>query len=185
MAEVQNGVETNLETAPVQEKGVENTPSTAPMTEDPEAIINALLEENAKLTRDRNNYRDATLAMKGKKDLEDLDLSSPEQLQAYIDKSLESRLLQEKQVSKEQELSSYAKELARKNKELSLALASRPAISGIAGGGGGSEHPNPENKFFSPAQENALKARWRQAGIPESKYDEMLKKVQGNLGKDA
>lgn len=181
MADELQGVETTQSSAPETATGVETNASAAAPADDPEVKLKALLEENEKLRRDRDNYRSAALAMKGKKDVEDLDLSDPTQVQAYIEKSIEDRLLRERQAGSENAVTEYAKELARKNKELTLALQSKSAISGLAGGGGGSDHPAPNAKFFSPEQEAALKARWKQTGIPESKYDEMLKKVREQM----
>lgn len=180
MADETQGVEIPIEDAPSQSQGVESSDANAPAT-DPEARINALLEENAKLLRDRDNYRNATLALKGKKNIEDLDFSDPTQMQAYIEKSIEDRLLREKQAGSQQALSDYAKELARKNKELALALQSKTTVSGVASGGGGSDSPSPKAKFFSPEQETALKQRWKQTGIPESKHEEMLKRIQEEM----
>lgn len=180
MADEILGVEESQATAPAPATGVENASTTAPV-DDPEVKLKALLEENEKLRRDRDNYRNAALAMKGKKEVDDLDLSDPTQVQVYIEKSIEDRLLREKQAGSEHALNEYAKELARKNKELTLALQSKSSITGLAGGGGGSDHPSPNARFFSSEQETALKQRWKQTGIPESKYDEMLKKVQDQM----
>jgi hypothetical protein len=178
MANEGQGVEAKTEIAPIQSTGVETKSTEAPV-EDPEVKLNALLEENAKLTEERDNYRAATLALKGKKDMADMDLTDPVQMEAYINKSIENRLLQEKQASSDGALADYAKELARKNKELALALNAKSSVSNVASGGGGTTTGTTSvGSYFSPEQQAELKKRWKAQGVPESQHDEMLKKSE-------
>lgn len=179
MAEEAKGVEEKTEQAPTGQSGVETT-SVAP-AEDPEAKINALLEENAKLRSDRDNYRNATLALKGKKELEELDLSDPTQVQTFIQKSIEERLTQEKVSANESELERVVKDQAKKLKELQFALANKSVVNGTAAGGAGSEPvAPPQVGYFSPEQKADLEKRWKALGIKADKYPEMLKQAEEN-----
>ena len=141
--------------------GVENTSTNAPV-EDPEARLAALREQLSNVTRDRDNYRAATLAMKGKVEVEELDVTDPVQLSAYINKTVEDRLLATRQSQIETDLQKHADELARQNKELKLALANKGNIPTGAGAGSGTqakiEATNP-NAYWSPEQVAMLKAR--------------------------
>lgn len=172
------GVETNLETAPAQGTGVETNTSTAAPVDDPEVKLSALLEENARLTRDRDNYRMAALALKGKKEIEDLDLSDPVQAQAFIQKQIEDRLLQEKQDRAAASVTEYTQKLARENKELKLALASKSVVNGVSSGGGGADNSSVKTGFFSPEQKLALESRWKAQGFKETSFPAMLKQAE-------
>jgi hypothetical protein len=141
--------------------GVEASSNTAPV-DDPEVRLAALREQLSNVTRDRDNYRAATLAMKGKTEVEELDITDPVQLSAYINKTVEDRLLATRQSQIETDLQKHADELARKNKELTLALANRSSIPAGAGSGSGTQakmESTDSSAYWSPEQVAALKAR--------------------------
>lgn len=175
MAQEEKTVETKTESAVAPQTGVETTTSPAP-SDDPMAKLESLLEENKKLARDRDNYRDGLLAMKGKKEVDELDLTDPIQLQSYIDKKLEEKLLAAKEEQSTAELESFARELARKNKELATAVVNKTQtpVGGSTGEGG----METKTSYFSPEQVNELKKRWASQGIKSERYDEMLKKAE-------
>ncbi len=166
-----------VQPASAEHKGVD-TSSPAPEN-DPEVKLAALLEENKKLTRDRDNYRDGLLALKGKKDIEDLDLSDPVQFQAYFDKKFDEKVAASRGEQSQQELETYTKELARKNKELTLALQNRSQGIGAGMGSGatGQESANAA-EYFSPEQKAALEKRWSLIGISKDKFPDMLKTAE-------
>ena len=129
-----NGVETNdVTTAPVTTDGVETTNLEAPLDTDYEKEFNALLEENAKIANDRDNYKKGLLAAKGKLpadlDIEDTDLES------LIEKKVQDTLLRTKEFQNEQAKQDLIKGILKRNKELELALQSRDGISRVAAGG--------------------------------------------------
>jgi len=178
MADETKGVEATTDTAPISPTGVENNSSDKAPADDPEAKLAALMEENAKLTRDRDNYRNAALALKGKTELENLDLSDPTQAAAFIQKTIDERLLQAKQAATEATISSFTKELARENKELKLALGNKTMVNNVASGGAGSEVKDVSTGYFSPEQVSELKARWRMQGFKETSFGAMLKQAE-------
>ena len=161
MAEEQKGVEAAAQSAPTG-MGVETASSEAAPHDDPETRLKALTEELEKVKRDRDNYRNATLHYKGKKEVEDLDLSDPEQMQAYINKTVEDRLLASRESQAENERNAYIQELARKNKELALALANKNVISSGASSGSGTQEKiqaTSPDAYWSAEQIQYLKAR--------------------------
>lgn len=175
MADETTEVKNKTGDASAQQQDVEKKASGA-SAEDPEVRLNALLEENKKLTSDRDNYRNALLAKKGKIEAEELDLTDPTQLGAYISKTVEDRLLAERQSRSEGDIEAYARELARKNKELTIALSSRTTVS-AAGTGAGSTNDTKDVEvgYFSPEQKEALKKK----GFT----DEQIKKTEENSKK--
>lgn len=157
--------------------GVETT-STNALGDDPELRLKSLQEELSNVKRDRDNYRNGLLAMKGKKEVEELDLTDPVQIEAYITKTVDDRLLATQQSKVEQDLQRHSEELARKNKELTLALANRSTIPSGASSGSGTqpkvEATDPAT-YWSAEQVAALKAR----GLT----DEQIKKAAVNARK--
>lgn len=149
--------------------GVELAVSNAPEA-DPESIIAGLKETLAKVERDRDNYRNATLAMKGKKEVEDLDLTDPMQVKVYIDKTVQDRLLETEEMSARKQLEDTALKLAKRNKELQLALNAKNASTSIAGGsssgGGEASKSDAKSTYWSPDQVAEFKKRgWDDARI--------------------
>lgn len=179
MDQENQAVETKVEVAATPQAGVEVNASAAP-TDDPEAKLSALLEENDKLRRDRDNYRSATLVMKGKKEADELDLTDPVQLQAYIDKSVNDKLLETREVESSKELIDFAKSLARKNKELATSVANRSQIAPTSTGSGSTGMEVKSNSYWSPEQADTLKKRWVSQGIPNDRIEKMLVKAEEN-----
>ncbi len=141
--------------------GVE-TPSPIAPVDDPEARLKALNEELSNVKRDRDNYRAATLAMKGKTEVEELDVTDPVQLSAYINKTVEDRLLATRQSQVESDLQKHTEKLARENKELLLALANRSSIPTGTSSGSGTQakvEVTDAGSYWSPEQVSELKAR--------------------------
>jgi hypothetical protein len=147
--------------------GVENTSVNAP-TDDPEARLKAVMQEleqtrqeRDKDRRDKENYRNGFLALKGKREMEDLDLTDPVQLEAYITKTVQDRLLSSKETQLETDYRRQAEENAKKVKELTYALNNRPTIPTGAGSGSSTEETKSPAKsdYWSEAQVADLKKR--------------------------
>lgn len=175
---VENKTE-NAAAAP-QTQGVENNSSVPAPADDPEVKLQELLKENDKLRNERDNYRNATKAVRGKLEEEDFDLTDPVQLHAYINKKVDDKLLENREAQTEKELVEFAKELARKNKELAIAVSNRSQIASVNGGSGatGIESKNPG--YWSPDQAEELKKRWKKQGIPDERIEKMLLKAEEN-----
>lgn len=179
MEEIKTGVETNVAGAPAQQQGVENNSAGAP-ADDPEARIAALIEKNKVLERDRDNYRNGLLAVKGKNvNVEDIDLTDPIQLQAYINKAVGEKLLESRATESSKELEDAAIELARKNKELATAVANRNQVSATGtGAGAGVTGQEVKTQFWSPEQEAEMRARWKRMGHSDERINEMVKAAE-------
>lgn len=166
------GVEVNETVAPSAQEGVETTRPPAPQ-DDPEARIAALIAENDKLTRDRDNYRSATLALKGKTEAEDLDLTDPVQAAAFVQKQIQEGLANTRASQVEEDLKSYAKKLAKDNKELALALANKQGFVSAGQGAGESANSETKREYFSKDQLADLKKR----GWSDEKIKSLEKKL--------
>lgn len=166
------GVEAIEPVAPSAQEGVEASRPPAPQ-DDPEVRIAALIAENEKLTRDRDNYRTATLALKGKTEAEDLDLTDPVQAAAFVQKQIQEGLSQNRASQVEEDLKTYAKKLARDNKELALALANKQGFVSAGQGAGESAASETKREYFSKEQLADLKKR----GWSDEKIKALEKKL--------
>lgn len=169
-----------------QSDGVAQTPpiASAPMQEDPEAKLAALMEENEKLSRERDNYRKGLLKAKGKlpeadeDDDESLSLSEPSKLNALIESKVREQLLATESEKAKAQVAEYAKKLARENKELKLALANKPSLATASIGTGEGGLPEPKLNFFSDEQLNELKKKgWDDAKI--KRFQQTYLKIKG------
>ena len=159
MPDEDKGVEKEVVKAPDNQEEVKESVASP---DDPEVKIAKLEEALAKTTRDRDNYRNATLTLKGK-EVENFDPNDPEQLDALITKKVRDTLAESESERALQSLVAEAKASAKREKELRRALSSKAASTSIAGGGGagsgeiaGSEK---QTSYFSQEQVAELKAR--------------------------
>lgn len=169
-----------VENPSVEIKPVEAQPPVAPvaLTDDPEVTFQKLQAELEKTRSERDNYKKGLLARKGKIEAEELDLTDPVQLESYINKTVEDRLLATKEEQASQELKRYTESLARKNKELALALANKNVISGGAGSGSGTSEKMPStnpDSYWSEEQVKLFKS--------QGKSDEWIKRAADNARK--
>lgn len=182
MQDEQKAVETTVETiAAAPQTGVETSSSASAPADDPEAKLNALLEENEKLRSDRDNYRKVAMAVKSKSDSSDVDLTDPDQLHAYISKTVSDKLLETREAETTKELIDFAKELARKNKALATAVANRSQLVSASTGSGATGVETKNNSYWSPDQEDALRKRWKSQGIPDERIEKMILKAEQNV----
>lgn len=123
-------------------------------------------EEIARLTRDRDNYRQGLLSRKNKKksseyedeDDEDdrFDMNS---LDEIINKKVEEKLLDKKIDEAEKARQAIIDKTLKENAELKRALISKGEYNPPQGAGSNLDKPEVKQSFFSPEQEAALKAR--------------------------
>jgi hypothetical protein len=136
------GVETNVaDNYALQPGEVKKEVPPASVDIDYEKEFNALLEENAKLASDRDNYKAGMLAAKGKLpaalNTEDLDLDT------LIETKVKDTLLRTKEFQNEQAKKDLINKVIRENKELKLALGNKDGISRVAAGGGSGPEEKP------------------------------------------
>lgn len=181
MQDQEKAVEAKTETnAATPHTGVETTASTTAPVDDPEAKLSALLAENERLRQEKDNYKRVALSAKDKIDAEGLDLSDPVQLKAYIDRVTDERLLATREAQSAKELIEFAKDLARKNKELATSVANRSQLVNASTGSGASSTETKSNSYWSPDQSETLRKRWKAQGIPDERVEKMLVKAEEN-----
>ena len=175
MSEENIAVEANVQHA-AAEGGVEAKASNAPeMHEDLLAVIEAKDAELLKVQTERENYKRGMLKAKGK--IEDTG-SEPEELDELIARKVEERLLATKEVQLAKEKDDAIKALAKRNKELELALKNRSQISN-SGVGNSSETIPVSDNVLSQDQIKHLKTvkGWSDAKIETFKQN-LLKQKQ-------
>ena len=173
-----------IETKPVETKVVE-TAGTPPeivvaqeTTEvDSETLLAQKDAEIAKIATERDNYRKGLLKAKGKIPAEEeLDSSTPEGLDALIDRKVTERMLATKEAQLHAEKDDIIKKTLKRNKELELALKNRTGITSTSGQGSNQEKPEGKaDNFFSNEQLASLKAK----GYSDKKIEALKKNLQG------
>ncbi len=78
-------------------------------------------------------------------------------------------------------LETYAKELAKKNKEMAIALANRSQVTSVSAGSSTGETSGKSQQYFSNEQISSMKNRWKLAGISEDKWEGMLKSAEAKM----
>ena len=168
-----NAVETKVETAVPQQETVV-TPSTTEV--DYEAELKRKDAELAQIRIEKENYRKGMLKAKGKlPEEETLDTSTPEGLDELVDRKVQERLLATKEAQAQADKDEFIAAMARKNKELTLALKNRGQVLNPAGQVSNQEKPEGRSDtFFSNEQLNALKAK----GFDDKKIEELKKNMK-------
>lgn len=161
-------VETKVEGAVAQPENVETPTSTEV---DYEAVLAEKDAEIAKIRGEKENYRRGMLKAKGK--LPDEDDNSVEELDAKVSRLVEEKLLSRREEQAQAEKDKFITDLARKNKELTLALKNRGQITTTSGIGSNEDKPEvKDNSFFSKDQITSLKAKgWSDAKIETFKQN--------------
>jgi len=175
------GVETEvpdtyaLQEGEVKKEVVPASPQPGGSEIDFEKEFNALLDENARLAKDRDNYREGLLAAKGKLGAgvipDGLDLDQ------LIDKKVQDTLLRTKEFQNEQARKDLISKMIQENKELKLALANRGGISKVAPGGSSARpdaNPVPD---WTPEQIKYFKDR----GLDPNKVKENYSKYKSKV----
>lgn len=127
-----NGVKIEPTDAPVGTEGVKTQDPIAPT--DYEKEFNALLEENAKIAQERDNYKKGLLQAKGKLPAE-LDVENTD-LDSLIEKKVQDTLLRTKEFQNEQAKQELIKNIVKENRELKNALLAKEGVSRVSAGGG-------------------------------------------------
>lgn len=151
--------------------------TSAPVTEvDYEALLAKKDAELEIVRAKKDQYKKGILRAKGKLPEED---NTPEELDALIDRKVQEKLLstQEAQIQAEQSL--IIKNLAKRNKELEVALKNRSQITQASAPGSNNDKPEvTTDSYFSNEQIQALKAKgWSDKKIEQAKVN--MKKPSG------
>jgi len=158
MSEVKT-VETKVEVAVAPQETKVETPSQIQPEVDYEAELQKKDAEIAKVREEKENYRRGMLKAKGKLPEED-DNSSEEDLDAKIDRKVQERLLVSREAQVIAEKDALVLSLAKKNKELALALKNRGQVMNTSGQGSNEDKPEVKvEKTLSQEQLNNLKAK--------------------------
>lgn len=167
MSENNTAVEVKKETAAPSEETV--TRETVEV--DYEAELKKKDDEIIKIREEKENYRRGLLKAKGKIPDEDDNSSNDEDIDARIDRKVEEKLLATKEAQALADKDALVASLAKKNKELSLALKNRGQISSNSGNGSNEEQPEPrKDNLLSNDQISALKAKgWTDKKIEDFK----------------
>ena len=170
MSETKPAVETKVEVAATPQETKVETPSQTQPEVDYEAELQKKDAEIAKVREEKDNYRKGMLKAKGKLPEED-DNSSEEDLDSKIDRKVQERLLQTREAQVQSEKDALVLSLAKKNKELTLALKNRGQINTSSGQGSNQERPEGKvDNVLSNDQLASLKARgWDDKKIEEFK----------------
>lgn len=163
------------------EPGVETSQSPAPEIDpevDYEAQNSALIEELARVEKEKENYKRAALKAKGKLPQPSSyeEEEEPSDLEALIEKKVEEKLIlsRETQIRRQQE--ELIKKALKENKELKLALQAKSQISNTSiGASGSSSSPAPSDGVLTKEQIQLFKQQgWDDTKIQRLK-DNLLK----------
>lgn len=151
-------VETKVETAVVQPET-----ATAPIVAevDYEAVLAKKDAELAEVRQERENYRKGMLKAKGKLPEEEaLDTSTPEGMEALVDRKVQEKFLSTKEAQIIADKDNALKAVLKRNKELEVALKNRGQIGTTSGVGSNQEKTEGKvDSYFSNEQIAALKAK--------------------------
>jgi len=166
-----NAVEKKVETAATQPEVVV-TPTATEV--DYEALLATKDAEIAKVREEKDNYRRGMLKAKGKLPEEDDSSSNDEDIDAKIDRKVQERLLATKEAQFSAEKDALIMAMAKKTKELTLALKNRGQVTSPSGAGSNQEQPEgKKDNVLSNEQILALKAR----GFDDKKIEEFKKNM--------
>lgn len=173
MSETKPAVETKVEVAATPQETKVETPSQTQPEVDYEALLAEKDKELSQVRTEKDNYRKGMLKAKGKLPEED-DNSSEEDLDAKIDRKVQERLLQTREAQVQSEKDALVLSLAKKNKELTLALKNRGQINTSSGQGSNQERPEGKvDNVLSNDQLASLKAK----GWDDKKIEELKKNL--------
>jgi len=169
MSETTTATETKTETIATQQEV------------DYEALLKQKNEELAQVAKEKENYRKAYLK-NVKPEEKESDSSSPEDMEAFIERKVQEKFLATKEAQLQAEKDLAITGLARRNKELEVALKNRGQITSTSAGGSNLDKPEVNtNPYFSNEQIQAFKAKgWSDEKIEMAKKN-MQKITQGAL----
>ncbi len=132
----ETAVETKIETAATQSETVVAPTATEV---DFEAELAKANDKIAKLGEEKENYRKGMLKAKGKLPDEDDNSSNDEDVDSKVKRLVQEEMLKSKEAQAIAEKDALVMNLARTNKELSLALKNRQGVSSQTGQGSNQE----------------------------------------------
>ena len=162
-------VETKVEAAAAQPETVV-TPTTTEV--DYEAKLAEANAKIAKISEEKENYRKGMLKAKGKlPDEDDNSSNGEEDIDSKVKRLVQEQLLQTQEAQAQAEKDMLIADMAKKNKELTLALKNRGQISTATGQGSNEDKPEVKvEKTLSTDQIASLKAKgWSDKKIEEFK----------------
>lgn len=167
-------VETKIETAATQSEGVDT--STNNSTEvDYEAELAKANDKIVKLGQEKENYRKGMLKAKGKlPDEDDNSSNDGEDIDSKVKRIVQEQLLDTKEAQALADRDNLVKDLAKRNKELTLALKNRGQVTSTSGQGSNQDRPEGKiDNVLSNEQLTSLKAK----GWDEKKIEEFKKNL--------
>lgn len=152
------------------EQKTEKTSNQNTQEVDYEAELARVNSELSKTQEEKENYRKGMLKAKGKLPAED-DNSGEEDLDAKIDRKVQEKFLNTKEAQIQADKDKLIADMAKKNKELTLALKNRGQIQNSSGQGSNEDKPKVHtDKILSESQLTALRAKgWDDKKIEEFK----------------
>lgn len=168
-------VEAKVETA-VSQSEVVTTPNVTEV--DYEAELAKKDAEIAKVRDERENYKKGLLKAKGKlPDEDDNSLNDEEDIDSKVKRLVQEQLLETREAQTLAEKDVLVLNLAKKNKELTLALKNRAQVSSNSGQGSNQEKvESKSDNILSNDQLSSLKAR----GWDDKKIEEYKKNLVRN-----
>ncbi len=162
-------VETNVDVAATSTETVV-TPITTEI--DYEAVLAQTKAELAKVRDERENYRKGMLKAKGKLSSEDsTDTESEGTTEALVERLVQEKFLSTREAQLQADSDATVMKLAKRNKELELALKNRASVTTVSAQGSNSDKATiTTDDYLSKDQLNALKAKgWDDKKIEQFK----------------
>ena len=153
-----------------EEVVIEQKPAEAQPQAEPDILVQKDAEI-AKLTEERDNYRAAALARKGKLAADSEFLG--EDFDEFVDNKIKTVLADQEIARRNAEKDAELAKIRKENAEMRLALQNRPG--GSMGGVGGGSNLEVKDNVFSPQQIEALTAKAKRLGADPVKFIENAK----------
>lgn len=150
----------------------------APVVVEEKSLLQQKDDEIAQLTTERNNYRTAALARKGKLPADSEFLG--DDFDAFVDEKIKSALVDNEITRKQAEKDAEYARVMKENSELRLAAQNRPG--GAMGGSGGGSTVEVKDNVFSAAQIDALTQKAKRLGADPVQF---IEKAKQNLARRA
>lgn len=151
-------------TETIKEETIVTPPETAATLKAEEVDFESVLlkkdAEISEIRKEKENYRRAYLKRAKTDELPEDDLSSGESLDTKIDRAVQEKLLASKEAQAVAEKDALISSMAKRNKELTLALKNRTQINDGTGTGSNQEMPESrKDNILSDDQIKDLKSR--------------------------
>ncbi len=162
MSEEQKATETKTETIASQQEV------------DYEAVLKQKDEELAQVAKEKENYRKAYLKGASNKPEELVGTSTPEELESLVDRKVQEKFLLTREAQLQAEKDATISALAKRTKELEIALKNRSQITSTSAQGSNQDKTEVKtDSYFSPEQLDHFKK--------QGKSDEWIEKAKKNM----